>query len=536
MVYRWLALLLLLLLLFQCALPLAAQSRAVWDEGLVPWPSKGCSRRRWRYRQVCLAFLARRAQVLLCRVGLVGALLVWSGWPQGRPGSWGLVGVPVVEAGLAVLPVWWPGVTRRRSYQYLVQGMHQLYLGVLGLLLGAGLTSRGGGAAALVLVGGGVQEAEGAQARGWIGDDGTWHLELRGEPFTFSYKPRDEFEERVLLVLFRQIRTPQSTPKRPWLRQEWLAAWFDTHQELISRWQKYVRQGGLLKLRGEPETRVLTPRLRTAILDIWVANFWLSAQQVQEQMVAAGHIAAPEEIKEQHIYRTAQESGFAEVRRRLRQMFKFTADGPEWRDGGLAGRLFELNETLIAQLQAGKGLTEQLLLEVESLKQALGAPVTPLKKPLPYAYRLQRALFGQWQAVEGGHVQCPHCGSCHIVRKEKEPRRKKYRDPQTGEWRAVAGYRYYCYNPVCPWKTFTDYPEGVRLYSGWTVDTVIWGVMVYMQMRTTYRRAAGAVGVSHVTLWHWAMLIGQQSLPIATLFGVVRSSGVVGIDEKWVLV
>jgi transposase-like protein len=60
--------------------------------------------------------------------------------------------------------------------------------------------------------------------------------------------------------------------------------------------------------------------------------------------------------------------------------------------------------------------------------------------------------------------------------------------------------------------------------------------MVYMRMRTSYRRAAEAVGVSHVTLWRWAMLIGQQSLPVATLFGVVRSSGVVGIDEKWVLV
>ena len=105
------------------------------------------------------------------------------------------------------------------------------------------------------------------------------------------------------------------------------------------------------------------------------------------------------------------------MRRRLRQMFKFTADGPAWREGGLTGRLFELNETLIARLEAGEGLTEHLILEVESLKQALGAPVTPLKKPLPYAYRQQRALFGQWQEVEGGRVQCPHCGSCHVARK-----------------------------------------------------------------------------------------------------------------------
>jgi hypothetical protein len=30
------------------------------------------------------------------------------------------------------------------------------------------------------------------------------------------------------------------------------------------------------------------------------------------------------------------------------------------------------------------------------------------------------------------------------------------------------------------------------------------------------------------------MIVGEQALPIATLFGVVRCSGVIGCDEKWV--
>ena len=41
--------------------------------------------------------------------------------------------------------------------------------------------------------------------------------------FIFSYKLRNAFEERILLFFFRQIRTPESTLKRPFLRQEWLA-------------------------------------------------------------------------------------------------------------------------------------------------------------------------------------------------------------------------------------------------------------------------------------------------------------------------
>jgi len=531
-------------LVLQCTLPLPSWGYQVWDEALVPWPRKRCPLRYRRYRQAWLALLAQQAKVLLCRVGLVAVLLVWSGWPQCQPWCWALLGVPIADAWLPLLPWRWPRLAQMRSYLYLVGGVHQLYLLVLLLLFSQGLPSQPGIGASLVLVGGGgvkpvlavrPEMADGAQARGWIEPGGTWRLDMEG-PINFSYRPRDEFEERALLVFFRQFRTPHSTPKRPFLRQEWLAEWFDTHQELISRWQGYVRQGGLLKLQGDPEPRVLTPQLRQAILDIWVPNFWLTADQVRERLLTAGHISSLQDISEPNIHQVAQESGFAQVRRLLRRMVQFTAEGPQWRDAVLIQRLFELNETLMTRLQAGEGLTPQLTLEVEALKQAVGAPVTPLKKPLPFAYRLQQALFGQWEELEDGSVQCPHCGSSLVACKERQPRGKKYRDPETGEWREVEGYRYYCLNPVCPFGTFTDYPAGVRLYSGWTVDTMLWGVMVYMQMRTTYRRAAEAVGVSSVTLWRWAMLVGQQSLPIATLFGVVRCSGVVGIDEKWVLV
>jgi transposase-like protein len=257
---------------------------------------------------------------------------------------------------------------------------------------------------------------------------------------------------------------------------------------------------------------------------------------VRERLLAEGHIAGVKDISLTSIYQVARDTGFAEVRRLLRQIFEFTADGPQWRDKVLFERLFELNEVLMARLQAGRSLTPQLTLEVEALKEAVGAPITPLKKPLPFAYRLQRALFGQWEEIDDATMRCPHCGSSLVARKGNTPRPKKYRDPETREWRETEGYRCYCLNPACAWKTFTNYPDGIRLYSSWTVDTVIWAVMVHTHLRTTYRRAADVVGVSHVTLWRWAMAVGEQALPIATLFGVVRSSGVVGIDEKWVLV
>jgi len=297
-------------------------------------------RRRCRHGIVCLAFLRRRGEVLLCRLGFVAALLVWNGWPQRQPQAWALLSLPLADAFLSLLPLLWPRVLKVRVYPYLVRGAQDLYRLTVVMLFCAGLfrlLSSSKDTHWALFVGGSVRTADGAWARGEIEEDGTWRLEMVGH-FIFTYKPRNAFEERVLLFFFRQLRTSESTPKRPFLRQEWLAEWFGTYQEWISRWQKYVREGGLEKLNGEYDGWVVTPEIRQAILDIWPPNFWLSAAQVRERLLTAGHVSSLEEISESSIRRVAQETGF-EVRRLLREMFRFTAGGPEWRDDVLHVRL-----------------------------------------------------------------------------------------------------------------------------------------------------------------------------------------------------
>jgi transposase-like protein len=519
------------LLLHTCT---AGQGDELWDDELHSRTRQARSRRGGQYARIGrYQALKRRGMVLACRMGLMTVLLVWSGWGRQCPWSWGLLSLPLVDAWLSVLALYWPGVLKVGGYRELVSGIHHLYLLALSALLVGGLRHSTGKGLALA-VGGCMQMADGAWAKGEIEEDGTWCLELEGH-FLLRWKPDNEFEKRILLVLLRQVRTPQSTAKRPFLRQEWLAGWFGTHQELISRWQRYTREGGLEKLKGEYEGWVLTNEMRQAILEIWVPNFWLSAKEVRERLLAAGRIATINDLSVDGIHQVARECGFAEVRHLLRQVVVFSAEGPQGRDNVLVDRLFELNATLIAQLQVTKSLPPQLGLEAEALKKAAGAPITPLKKTLPFAYRVQQTLFGQWDEIDDGAVRCPHCGSSQVARKENTPRSKKYRDPETREWRQVEGYRYYCLNPSCSFGTFTDYPE-VRLYSQWTVDTMLWGVLVYMHLRTTYRRAVDVVGVSHVTLWRWTMAVGEQTLPLVTLFGFVRCSGVIGVDEKWVLV
>jgi len=530
--YRSLCFILVIGLSICCLVPFPG--REVWDERLFPGTRRQCYISRRCRRCSVTRVLVLRSGVLFCRLTLVAALLIWSGWTASCPVAWGLLSLPVIDFLIASLPLLRPEVLEAPAYPHLARGTGDLYRGALIALFLAGLSPEGSNNWTMV-IGGTVRAADGASAQGWIDEDGVWYLDMEGHVI-LTYKPRNAFEESILLVLFRQIRTPESTPKRPFLRQEWLAEWYGTYQEHISRWQKYAREGGLEKLNGDHEGWVVTPEIQQAILDIWAPNFWLSASQVRERLLAAGHISSPEEISVPSIHRVARETGFAEARRTLREMFRFTADGPEWRNDVLIERVFELNEQLMTLLQEEEGLTPQLTLEAEALKEGLNVPAPQPKKDLPYAYQLQQAIFGQWEKIDDGSVRCPHCGSELVGRKENEPRRKKYRDPVTREWCEAESYRCYCYNPDCECETFTTYPDGVRLYSPWTVEMVIWGVAVYMRMRTTYRLAADAVGVSHVTLWRWAMEVGDQALPVAALFGVVHSSGVVGVDEKWVLV
>jgi len=73
----------------------------------------------------------------------------------------------------------------------------------------------------------------------------------------------------------------------------------------------------------------------------------------------------------------------------------------------------------------------------------------------------------------------------------------------------------------------------------------ILAVQGYAWGRGAYRLTGQALGVSTTTAYRWVsahVLYGQyrawggELLPIVALFGVVRCSGVVGVDEKWVKV
>jgi len=73
-------------------------------------------------------------------------------------------------------------------------------------------------------------------------------------------------------------------------------------------------------------------------------------------------------------------------------------------------------------------------------------------------------------------------------------------------------------------------------YSPYRTQVHLLAIQMYGWGRSTYRCTGQALGVTSMTAYRWVSAWGYALLPVAALFGVAKSSGVVGIDEKYVLV
>jgi hypothetical protein len=61
-------------------------------------------------------------------------------------------------------------------------------------------------------------------------------------------------------------------------------------------------------------------------------------------------------------------------------------------------------------------------------------------------------------------------------------------------------------------------------------------VEVYDTLLSTYRRSARLFEVTAATLYQWVNTLSSASECLAAYLGVVRTSGVIGVDDKWILV
>jgi len=373
---------------------------------------------------------------------------------------------------------------------------------------------------------------------------GVYHVRLRGE-FVLRVDGTVEVGKRLLVIFLGLLEVPGETRgsrrtrdgRTPFVRQEQLAEWAGVPHPVISRWFGYWLNQDWRRLLSQRWGEVLTLEVQQRIIDCWVLHPWWTAEQAWQHLRSQGSAITLPQVKQ-----AGRESGWTALRQTMTGVYRIEPDSFRPRDGWLTRQLLAQVQALVTQREALGGLPAEQqhpegtrLTELEALCAELELRPAEPRRPLPWVLQVEHLLFGHWEWVEDGSVQCLYCGTSDVSRKSRKPRLKKYVEAQ-GQVQTVEIYRYYCHNPACRYKTFTHLPPNLLPYSRWTVDRHLAALQLYEWSHSVYRCTAQMLGVSKMAAYHWVSGFGYDLLPVAALFGVVRSSGVVGVDEKYVLV
>jgi transposase-like protein len=481
------------------------------------------------------------------RSGLL--LLCWGG-----EGAVWLAGLPWVVWVWQLLAVVRPGW--RHGYHWARQGERLLLVGGVGKVM-AWAVSGGAlwlveqlgrepqtvlfvGLVGCVLCGGTEREVRLHTSRDEEGQPTHYRATLCGH-FELMVAADDFFRRRLLILFLRLLDVPGEgrrsrrtrEGRTPAVRQQALSAAYGVTQPEISRWEGYWQRGDWRRLLSLQSADVLTVELQARIVQVFAQFPWWGAEKVygylQEQGLA---------VTQRQVRQAAAESGWSQLRQELVKRYHLTAESIRVKDEWLVGQLLEQVQRLLALLETGQvrlTVEEVTMADLLTLAEEASLQPPPAVKALPWAVRLEQLLFGQWALIQDEQVRCLYCGSSQVARKSAQPRSKRYYD-ETGAIQEVAVYRYYCRNAACEKGSFTHLPPGLLPYSPYRLQSHLLALQLTMWARTTYRRGAAALDIAPATLYRWIAACGHQLLPVAALFGLVRSSGVVGVDEKYVLV
>jgi transposase-like protein/DNA-directed RNA polymerase subunit RPC12/RpoP len=475
--------------------------------------------------------------------------VLWS--LSGRQGPVLLVGWPwllwlwqVVAAGWPELGQWsvWRG-----GYWLLWQGQRLLLVGYLGLALrqiklGAGEETASRGPAPRLLLGVGCQYC--GTEEPWVEvkrqEDGSYQATLCGH-FGVRVSGDEPFRARLLMLFLRLLDAPGQkrgsrrtrNGRTPFVRQRQLAAWFALPQPSISRVEGYWLRGAWPELLSQCTPEILTPELVRRIVTVCATFPHWNQERVYHYLDSQGVQASQRQVRQ-----AMEQSGWTTLRQELVRRYHGRRNAFQLKEEWLVQELLRQVQFLLECLETGQLLSPEeriTFADVQTLAQEAGIEPRPPLKAEPWLQRVEQVLFGAWQTVEENTIRCPACSSTHIVRKSRKPRMKKYYDAE-GKLQQVAVYRYYCRNAACTRGSFTHFPPGLVPYSRHRLEVHLLAVQAYAWSYSTYRRAGQALQLSETTIYRWVRAWGYDLLPVAAIFGLVRSSGVVGVDEKYVLV
>ena len=138
------------------------------------------------------------------------------------------------------------------------------------------------------------------------------------------------------------------------MRQSQVANWFGVAQPHVSRWEGYWLAGDWANLLSLKSAELLTAEVRAEIIEVCAAFPWWNEDQVQQYLRQQQRPITARQVRQ-----TVQESGWGQLRSKLKRQYHIRATGIRPRDGWLVEQLMGQIETLLARLEAGEGLTPQ---------------------------------------------------------------------------------------------------------------------------------------------------------------------------------
>jgi transposase-like protein/DNA-directed RNA polymerase subunit RPC12/RpoP len=449
------------------------------------------------------------------------------------------------------IAVGWSELSQQRmwrgSHWLLWQGQRLLLVSYLGLTVRQVRLVAGEGAEAWtpahsLFLGLGCQYC--GREEPWVeviqGKDGGYQATLCGH-FTIQVSGDHPFRARMLMLFLAWLDVPghhrrsrrTRDGRTPFVRQRQLSEWFALPQPDISRVAGYWQRGAWPELLSRCTPEILTPELVRRIVTVCATYPHWNREEVYQYLQGQKAFVSRRQVRQ-----AMEQSGWSTLRQELKRRYHWTPEAFRLQEKWLVQELLRQVHLLQICLESGQQLPteEQIALtDLQALVGESGVVPEPPVKMTPWLLRVKQVIFGDWQMVEDDTVRCPECGSRHIGRKSRKPRMKKFYDAE-GNLQKVGVYRYYCRNQACPRKSFTHLPPGLVPYSRHRLEVHLLAGQAYAWSYSTYRRVGQMLQVSETTIYRWVSAWGHDLLPVAAIFGIVRSSGVVGVDEKYVLV
>jgi transposase-like protein len=472
---------------------------------------------------------------LLARCALLALLLHRSGWLRATPFSAGLVLVPILHG--ATLALAYRGSPGARRWAPRLQRLYQLLLLVLLIRTLQPMLHARSTPLTLCMALGTWRVCADPDHELVLTQLDEQHYQVcwDGE-LLLAWEARDSFERWLLILFLRRLSLCGA--RHPLLTQAQVGALFATDQSAVSRWEGEVRRHGWHVLsdryRHQLHSVLPDPALSRQILALWVPAFWLSAWEVREQLIAKGIVAERAALSLESLHALAHHTGFAQVRQILLERFALQQGQLIAEEQWWLRELLALTTRLLDKLERGETLTPQELVDCTALR--LPTPPAQLAPaPPPLAAALQSMLLAPPAPATGEPIPCPYCGSTDTAPKSKTPRFKTVVD-LLGQLHRIPVLRRYCHNPACTHQTFTHFPPGVLPHSPHPLQARLLALEVYEALLSTYRRSARMLRVSAATLYRWTLSLSPAAAALAAYLGVVRTSGVIGVDDKWLKV